>query len=287
MSSEIKGRLFIVGCPRSGTTLLQSLLAAHPQITSFPESHFFESLAPANPFIKNLGIGLASGQRSQKRFKRFLSIIHQEKMEEYLPSFPLFINQYVSAFVQILDKLTQEKGKSLWIEKTPGHLYQIPLIQQMVEGAKFIHIIRNGSDVVASLYEVTQKHPEIWGDEWTLEQCIRQWKKDIEITQIYFSQPNHTLVKYEQLVENPQVVLMKLCEFLEVSFDEVMLQEYGTASKGLIRKDESWKTSVGMPIRSANNHKFYQVFDEKQRQHILNEISMVDIEAIFSSASFV
>jgi hypothetical protein len=33
-------RLFLVGCPRSGTTLLQSLLAAHPQIASFPESHF-------------------------------------------------------------------------------------------------------------------------------------------------------------------------------------------------------------------------------------------------------
>ena len=38
---KIKDRIFIVGCPRSGTTLLQSLLAAHPQIHSFPETHFF------------------------------------------------------------------------------------------------------------------------------------------------------------------------------------------------------------------------------------------------------
>jgi hypothetical protein len=202
-------------------------------------------------------------------------------MEEYLPTFPIFISQYASAFVKILDRLTEEKGKSLWIEKTPGHLHQIPLIQQMVEGAKFIHIIRNGSDVVASLYEVTQNHPKIWGDGWTIEQCIRQWKEDIEISQIYFSKANHTLVGYEQLVENPHVVLMNICEFLEVSFDEVMLQEYGTASKGLIRKDESWKTSVGMPIRSANQKKFYQMFDEVEREHILKEISTVDLPAIF------
>ncbi|MGL4503377.1 MAG: sulfotransferase family protein, partial [Planktothrix sp.] len=50
MDQIIKNRIFLVGCPRSGTTLLQSLLAAHPQIASFPESHFFQSLAPAQPW---------------------------------------------------------------------------------------------------------------------------------------------------------------------------------------------------------------------------------------------
>jgi hypothetical protein len=203
MSDKIKGRIFIVGCPRSGTTLLQSLLAAHPQIASFPETHFFESLAPANPLIRSLGMGLASGQRVRRRFKNFLSIINRENMEEYLPSFPLFMSQYASAFVQVLDRITEEQGKSLWIEKTPGNLRQIGLIEKLLEGAQFIHIIRSGSDTVASLYEVTQNHPEVWGYRWTIDECIRQWKEDIEITQIYFSKPNHTLVKYEQLVETP------------------------------------------------------------------------------------
>ena len=38
---KVKERVFIVGVPRSGTTLIQSLLASHPQIETFPESHFF------------------------------------------------------------------------------------------------------------------------------------------------------------------------------------------------------------------------------------------------------
>ena len=40
----ILSRIFLVGCPRSGTTLTQSLLAAHPMVASFPESHFFSHL---------------------------------------------------------------------------------------------------------------------------------------------------------------------------------------------------------------------------------------------------
>jgi hypothetical protein len=46
------------------------------------------------------------------------------------------------------------------------------------------------------------------------------------------------------------------------------------------------KTGVGMPIRSANHNKFYQLFDEGERKHILKEISMVELEAIFPSTSF-
>ncbi len=41
MTSVIEGRIFVVGAPRSGTTLVQSLIASHSQVTSFTESHFF------------------------------------------------------------------------------------------------------------------------------------------------------------------------------------------------------------------------------------------------------
>ncbi|MGK7895452.1 MAG: sulfotransferase [Xenococcus sp. (in: cyanobacteria)] len=279
MSSQIKGRLFIVGCPRSGTTLLQSLLAAHPQIASFPESHFFESLAPINPLIRSLGMGLASGQRAKKRFKHFLSIIEREKMEEYLPSFPLFMSQYANAFVQVLDELTEEQGKSLWIEKTPGHLKQIELIEKLVKEAKFLHIVRNGADSVASLYQVYQKHSQ-WGGARNIDECISRWTEDVEITRNYLPKENHTLVRYEELVANTQEAIADVCSFLNVPFEPVMLQEYGNAAQKVVRKDESWKASVGEPIKNVNGRKLYQLFDEKQREYILEEVSKVDINKL-------
>ena len=279
MSAKIKGRIFIVGSPRSGTTLLQSLLAAHPQIASFPESHFFESLAPVNPLIKSLGMGFASGQRSNKRFKHFLSIIEREKMEEYLPSFPLFMSQYAYAFVRVLDELTEEQGKSLWIEKTPGHLRQIELIEKLVKEAKFIHIVRNGADSVASLYQVSQKHSQ-WGGAKNIDECISRWKEDVEITQNYLPKENHKLVRYEELVANTQEAIADVCTFLNVPFEPVMLQEYGNAAQKVVRKDEVWKTSVGEPIKNVNGRKLYQLFDAKQREYILEQISQVDINKL-------
>jgi hypothetical protein len=48
MKQKIKGRFFLVGCPRSGTTLLQSLIVAHSQIASFPESKFFQRVVIPN-----------------------------------------------------------------------------------------------------------------------------------------------------------------------------------------------------------------------------------------------
>ncbi|MDY6802768.1 MAG: sulfotransferase [Cyanobacteriota bacterium] len=283
MSGNIKGRIFIVGCPRTGTTLLQSLLAAHPQIASFPESHFFESLAPANPLIRSLGVGLASGQRSKKRFKHFLSIIDREEMEEYLPSFPLFMNQYASAFVKVLDRLTEEQDKSLWIEKTPGHLRQIELIEKLVKEAKFLHIVRNGADSVASLYQVSQKHSQ-WGGAKDIDECIRRWREDVEITLNYLPKANHALVRYEELVANTKEAIADVCQFLNVPFEAVMLQEYGNAAQKVVRKDESWKASVGEPIQNANGRKFNQLFDEKQREYILEQISKIDIEKLSESS---
>lgn len=91
MRDPIQARLFLVGCPRTGTTLIQSLLAAHSQIASFPESHLL----------------LAGGGTRW--------------------------------------------GQTIWLEKTPLHLLYIKQFEQFIPGVKFIHLLRNGADVVASL----------------------------------------------------------------------------------------------------------------------------------------
>ena len=53
MNQRIDRRIFVVGVPRSGTTLVQSLLAAHSQVTSFTESHFFSRYFRALPRLSS------------------------------------------------------------------------------------------------------------------------------------------------------------------------------------------------------------------------------------------
>lgn len=272
--------LFLVGCPRSGTTLLQSLLAAHSQVVSFPESKFFQYLVPEYE-PKRYRIGLAS-RRLRPMLERFFQEIGYPEMERRLPRVPLFMGQYTRLFIKLLNDITQAQGKGLWLEKTPEHLHYLDYIEKFVPSARIIHIVRNGADVVASVYEMTQKYPDSWwGKTYTdLDCCIDQWMQKLEISRRYLAKPNHSLVRYERLVENPRQVLQELCQFLEIEFEESMLHKYGGVAQGLIRPRETWKAATSGAIQNANGTKFARVFNQTQQQYILERLSKVKMDEL-------
>ena len=277
MSIDRKARIFIVGCPRSGTTLLQSLLTAHSQIASFPESHFFKHLVfNQRRWHFTLGaLGIAPAN-AKKRFGEFLDEIDRKKMQYLLPKFPIFAHQYAQAFINLLDLLTIQEGKNIWLEKTPGHLQYIDCIEKFVPEAKFIHFLSNGADVVASMYDVTHKYSHFWGGARNIDQCVNRWIGDANISHSYLHKPNHILIRYEQLVDEPRLILKELCEFIGVEFNEAMLQDYSAAAKQVVLRSETWKTSVQGQITNANSKKFYELFDEKQRSYILNKLMEIN-----------
>ena len=268
-----KKRIFLVGCPRSGTTLLQSLLTAHSQINSFPESHFFRNLIPEHN-SKRYWLGVAS-RKAQPRFEAFLKEIEREDLSSYLSQFALFQYQYIQTFLRVLDTITQQQEKTIWIEKTPDHIHYIKYIEKQITGAKFIHIIRNGADVVASLYEVTHKYSKIWGGKWNIDKCIKQWKKDVEISLEHQNRNNHLIVQYEQLIENSSLALEQICDFIDIEFEEIMLENYGEMTKAIVLKNEPWKTSVGEAISNKNGQKFYNLFTSEEQSYILKNLSEV------------
>jgi hypothetical protein len=228
------------------------MLAAHPQIASFPESQFFMHLNPRYE-PRRRALGLAS-QRAKPELEKFLHEIGQEKMLQRLSRFAFFPSQYTKTFLEILDTLTEEQGKNLWVEKSPPHLHHIDFIEKLIPEAKFIHILRNGADVVASLYDATHKYPKSsWGNKpWSLDECIYLWIKGTQSSLSHQHKPNHILVKYEHLVEDPQSVLTELCRFIGVAFNEKMLREYSVAAKGVILKESrgrhQYSTKSRMPI---------------------------------------
>jgi hypothetical protein len=283
-NSPIKTRIFLVSCPRSGTTLLQSLLAAHPEVASFPESHLFQNLWM---YRWSRLFGLASF-RGREQLNWFLREIDQEKLQQQLPKNARFIRQYGKVLQAALDNATQAQGKSIWLEKSPEHVCYIRYIEASVADAKFIHLIRNGSDVVASLYDVTRKYrqPDVWGDEpWELDKCIHHWVRSIQLGRPYYHKPNHILVRYEKLVENPESILRELCDFIETSFNPIMLEDYGKTAEKVILKNEAWKASVAQPINNANSTKFYQLFTQEQQQYILNNLSVVNLDQLIPNPS--
>ena len=170
---ESKKRFFLVGCPRSGTTLLQMLLSAHSKIASFPESQFFldavglyqrrvfgempSDFREAFYDIRgNLRVALGIAFRlSYQRVQKFLDDVNREDLIALFPR-NHSLKQQTRAFFKILDVLTADQGKELWLEKSPHHLSYIDVIERYEPNANFIHLVRNGTDTIASIYAAMQ-----------------------------------------------------------------------------------------------------------------------------------
>lgn len=277
-ATAIHSRVFIVGCPRSGTTLLQSLLASHPEITSFPESKFFLDLVsfPIET-SKRHALGLVSPRLRQTCIDFFHEIDHPELTAE-LPRVPL-MQRYTQRFVKILDHLTVQRGKTIWIEKTPDHLHHIAYIEKYVPSPKIIHIVRDGADVVASLYDLVQRYPDFWGRYLkSLDDCIARWCSDIELTRQYLNQPHHTLLRYETLIANLASETQRLCNFMGVDYDAHMLEAYRATSRSLVRSREDWKDSTQGKIQAPVSRKFLKVFDTHQQAYVLDALKDVQLD---------
>jgi len=275
----IRERIFLVGCPRSGTTLLQSVVASHPEVASFPESHFFAKLLEKRKlWERKLDL---NSKEIHKCIDDFLAEVNHKELKNIFPKHYAFAFQFANSFKEVLDILAEMQDKEMWLEKTPRHLHYISEIERWINEAKFIHVIRQGQDVVASMYEVTNKYPELWSGTRSIEKCINRWINDIDISRKYIHQSNHIIISYEQITDDYESVLKILGKFIGTSFDPNILRGRELSTRNIVLKNEPWKESVNQPIRSKKSEKFYQVFSQDEQKIILDKISDVNTE-IFS-----
>ncbi len=281
-------RLFLVGCPRSGTTLLQSLLAAHSRVVSFPESHFYNTMTASRFGLRQLGL---ASPRIRAKFSSFLELIGHPEMRRYLPFFAISRRQYSRAFIAVLDAVARQHNKQAWLEKTPRHLHYVDDISAFVPESQFIHLVRNGEDVVASLYEVVNAYPERWpsipaGDvAGCIDRCVDRWVQSIRLSQRHVGRSNHVVVRYERLVEAPDEVIKGLCEFIGIPFEARMLERYADRAATLVQPFETWKQSVTQAIESGHERKFDRLFNESQKRHISAQVAQVDLADLVSNGT--
>ncbi|MCA9952951.1 MAG: sulfotransferase [Anaerolineales bacterium] len=277
IEKSIKQRIFIVGCPRSGTTLLQGMLNAHPQIQSFPETHFFSRAYPRHR-IKRLVTWPALNV--QTVLEGFLSEI---KRPDLIPEAKtsLFTRHYAEKFCLLLDKLTVEANKNIWVEKTPRHLHFIKQISNQIPNSKFIHIVRNGPDVVASLYQATNENPRAWTKGRTpgfkgfsVDECINRWNHDVQITARYQHMPNHLIVKYNLLVNQPELSIQPIADFLHINYVPAMLSAE-KAFHEIVGANEPWKSNNKRSVHTPES-KFKKIFPLTTQQYILDQLIAID-----------
>lgn len=258
----IDARLFLVGCPRSGTTLLQSLLAAHPRLASFPETHAFAHLLPRARPLRALRLSPPWGR---PRLRKTLAELGDDR--------PLRLAGWwapaaARRVIAVLDAAALERGRSKWLEKTPRHLHYIEEIERWVPRSSFVHLVRDGAEVVASLVRVTREAPEVWRGARSLETCLARWVGDVSLTARHAGRPGHVVVLYDELARDPERLLRYLCPRLGLDYDPAMLTGYARESVRLVRPGETWKLDVAGEIAPRSPRRFGELFSPEEEERI-------------------
>jgi len=265
-------RVLVVGCSRSGTTLLQGLLASHSRVHTFPETGvFLRALGMRGRLLPWAALGLTVG-KERRVLARLLAA--QDGSPELLPPLPprrLSLSRSMADVVAFLDGLALANGRDTWVEKTPRHVLHARRIGRLVPRSVCIHMVRRGEDVVASMVDRARKYPDRFPRQKDPSYAIRQWNRSIRATEACMGASGHAVVVYSRLTENPEPTLRALCDALGLEFEPGMTMPANRS--GYVEEEEPWKSGSGGPVRRAES-KFSRVFDEATRASITADLEL-------------
>lgn len=204
--------IFVTGFQRSGTTLLQALLGAHPDVAAAPETHFVFRIWQLRDYYGDLS--------DDARLERVVhDLLH--------PPIPLLVDcgfdaqrvlrrarsgprTYAAVLDALLGDYAQRHGAARWSEKTPGQ----PLadVLELFPSAAIVHIRRDPYDTIASCLATP------WNDRTAAELAGQLVRFDAASTAAAAALPDdqYVDVRYEDLVRAPRSELARLCRRLRL-----------------------------------------------------------------------
>jgi len=208
-----KDLVFIIGAPRSGTTWLQTMLAAHPSVCStIDELKLFDFFTVPLEQGWNYLLGLQTATGGDRNG---LAAIWTDAQ------FYGFLSEFVDRiYTQVL---AANPDATVLLDKAPAYSNCIDHIEKLLPRAKFIHMIRDGRDVASSMIAAAQG----WGKPWAprdIESAAAQWKEYVLGAQKACRYAGRYLeVRYEELLANGTQVLGGVFGFMGVSTDSSLV----------------------------------------------------------------
>jgi hypothetical protein len=217
---------FVCGVTRSGTTLVRLMLDAHPELAIPGETHWVPKLIKAMERSKQTPDDIADVIIDHKRWGDF-HLDPDELRERIRAIDPPNAADGIRAFYMLY---AEREGKSRYGDKTPGYVQEMPRLQRVLPEARFVHIIRDGRDVSLSHLRMN------WGPE-TYAESARLWRNRIRKARKQAAQIEHyTEIHFEDVVGDTEGVLRRVCDFIDLEFDPVMLAYHERAETRLAEK---------------------------------------------------
>ena len=244
---------FIVGVGRSGTTMLRLMLDAHPDLTIPPETHFVPEVIDV----------IAEGGTPEQAVEVMTAVrqwgdLHTEPEEVLARWRELDSFEAGPALRSFYSIFSERQGKPRYGEKTPSYVRNMRKIERALPEARFIHVIRDGRDVALSRWKRSLgKKPA------PASQVADTWQRRIRRAQRQGDKVSHYMeLRYEDLVTDTEPNLRRICEFLDLGWDPVILRYYEHAAERMAEMARDLPAIDGKPTRPG---------EERMRAHAMTQ----------------
>ncbi|MFI7596932.1 sulfotransferase family protein [Actinoplanes sp. NPDC049681] len=237
--------IIVVGCPRSGTTMLQLMLHAHPRIAIPPETRFV--LAAYRERREFGDLRLPENRRALARRivdrveTRFCDLgLDPEETVERIVAAEGTLGSVLGAIFQ---GYAARFGKPRWGDKRPAYLHNIDILLRLFPDAQFINIVRDGRDCVASLKEMSWHRKDIYATVAAWERAVddaRRAARRLDGSQWYE-------LRYEDLVADPGSELTQLCAYLGEDYHAAMAEPSAVAQVA-VPSFKTWHARTHKPV---------------------------------------
>ncbi len=259
--------IYIIGTERSGSNLLRLVLNAHSRIAVPHPLHLMRYFAPTESARGDLASPVVFGRLVDEILwlKRVhihpwpYAIDRQRIIDEARP------RDAMGVLGALYDQVQQAEGKARWGCKSTFMVHYADRAIARDPGARFVLLVRDPRDVAASSRRsvFSPYHP------WLTAQLWRE-QQEIGLAALERLGAEHVhLLRYEDLLDQPEATVRGLCDFLDESFEPAMLRFHeGREARTSAGLSESWQNTA-KPVLSGNAGKY--------RQHLSDaEVRMVE-----------
>ena len=271
----MKPHFFILGNPRSGTTLFRLMMNSHPSIVVPPECGFAEW------HYDQFKTWSSESSKDQKQVCGFLdALAKSKKIETWELDFDVLkknIEKNEPADYSELCELiylayAREDVDSIkiWGDKNNYFLHKTAKIHEIFPRAKYVRIIRDGRDVACSYIEMKHVKTESSYKPVLTDDVIeiaREWVSNNIVIDIFFSSlPDHShiTIKYEDLVASPEKTLKTVTGFLQIDFNSSMLSYYKIPSGKEPKDLLDWKSKTLEAPDASNVGRYKKVMPQNE-----------------------
>jgi len=249
--------VFVGGCPRSGTTLLGAMLGTHRDVICPPEAPFIAGLA--------LRFGGALGAESVRQAHRAIAddfkfrfwALDQTELDACAAAASTRYDAIVESYVRAFGRRHGRADGRFWVDHCPTNIMYVRRLRDAFPEARFIHLVRDGRAVAASIL------PLDWGPN-SIIGAAQLWTAHVAhglSAEQVVPEDRRRRVRYEDLVSRPADVLEDLCGFLGLDFDPEMLQAKGLEVPAYTRNQHAL---VGRPADSKRRDRWREVLSARQ-----------------------